>query len=159
MLTIDNLRIEEINEVLKIEKICFGENWLSTPFEREINKDECIYIVAKYNNKIVGYAGAWIIIDEIHVTIMAVLPEYRKNKIGQKLLKNLLIKGIEKGGKWATLEVKESNIPAQKLYEKFNFCIKGRRRKYYQQDQEDALIMWTEEINNKEYKDFLYNID
>lgn len=159
MLIIEKLKPEEINSVLEIEKICFGDNWTSTPFEREINKDECIYVVAKDSDKIIGYGGAWLIIDEVHITIMAVLPPYRKNKTGQKILQSLLKQGIEKGGKWSTLEVKESNIPAQKLYEKFGFSIKGRRKKYYQHDQEDAFIMWTEEIDTEQYKTFLDKIE
>lgn len=161
MIVIEKLDKKDINKVLEIEKICFGNGWIPTPFEREIDKEECIYLVAKDNNEdeIIAYGGAWVIVDEVHITIMGVLPDYRKNKIGQKILLNLLREGIKKGAKWATLEVKESNIPAQKLYQKFGFSIRGRRKKYYHQDGEDALIMWTEEINSKQYKNFLDTID
>lgn len=150
---------ENIEDVLKLEKICFGEGWTSTPFDKELSRSDCSYFIALDDGKLVGYSGSWTILEELHVTIMAVHPKYRKNKIGQMLLINLIKEGLKSGAKWVTLEVKASNIPAQKLYEKFGFSVKGRRKQYYQQDREDALIMWTEEIDLPEYNEKLMYIE
>ncbi|MFN8672626.1 MAG: ribosomal protein S18-alanine N-acetyltransferase [Candidatus Sericytochromatia bacterium] len=146
---------DHIDEVLEIEKTCFGAGWTSTPFKKELERKDCSYFIAKENEKILGYCGAWLIVEELHIIIISVLPQFRQKKIGQQLLIKLLEDGLKNGAKWSTLEVKASNIPAQRMYEKFGFSVKGVRKKYYQQDGEDALIMWTEEIDTKEYADFL----
>ncbi len=146
-------------EVLKLEKLCFGDKWTSTPFTSELERNDCSYFVAKDGTKLIGYCGCWLILEELHITIMAVHPDYRRKKIGQKLLVKQIYEALNNGAKWATLEVKASNNEAQKLYEKFGFTVKGRRKQYYQQDREDALIMWTEELDSSEYKERLKNIE
>lgn len=152
MLNIDRMKLTDISPVLKIERFCFGEGWTATPFTKELERNDCAYFVARLGNEIVGYSGCWQILEELHVTIMAVLPSCRRKKIGQKLLIALLREGISNGAKWATLEVKASNIEAQRLYQKFGFAVKGRRKQYYHQDGEDALIMWTEDIDDNYIK-------
>lgn len=159
MVSVIKMKAENIADVLKLEKACFGEGWTSTPFDRELDRSDCSYFVATDNDVIIGYGGSWTILEELHITIMAVHPTFRKNKIGQHLLVKLIKEGLNSGAKWVTLEVKATNIAAQKLYEKFGFSVKGRRKQYYQQDREDALIMWTEEIDNNEYKDLLTKIE
>lgn len=159
MLSIIKMGSNHIADVLILEKLCFGEGWTSTPFDKELNRNDCSYFIAMENGFIVGYSGSWTILEELHITIMAVHPRHRKNKIAQRLLINLIKEGLNSGAKWVTLEVKASNIPAQKLYEKFGFSVKGRRKQYYHQDKEDALIMWTEEIDTPEYNKRLLDIE
>ncbi len=159
MLSVVKMNYEDISDVLKLEKTCFGDGWTSTPFDKELKRNDCSYFVAKIENNIIGYSGSWTILEELHITIMAVHPDYRKNKIGQKLLINLIKEGLNSGAKWVTLEVKATNVAAQRMYEKFGFSVKGRRKQYYQQDREDALIMWTEEIDSSEYLNLLIKIE
>ena len=159
MISIVKMHYKDIVDVLKLEKVCFGEGWTSTPFDRELERNDCSYFVARLDNEIIGYSGSWTILEELHITIMAVHPNYRKNKVGQRLLINLIQDGIGSGAKWVTLEVKATNLPAQRMYEKFGFSVKGRRKQYYQQDREDALIMWTEEIDTNEYKELIKKIE
>jgi ribosomal-protein-alanine N-acetyltransferase len=159
MVSIIKMQSTHISDVLSLEKICFGEGWTSTPFDKELYRNDCSYFIAVENGFIVGYSGSWTILEELHITIMAVHPNHRKHKTGQKLLINLIKEGLDSGAKWVTLEVKASNIPAQKLYEKFGFSVKGRRKQYYHQDREDALIMWTEEIDTPEYSKRLLDIE
>lgn len=159
MITIEFMKQKDIDEVLKLEKVCFGLGWTPTPFERELGRDDCAYFVAKENNKIVGYSGYWLLLEELHVTIMGVNPECRRKKIGQILLIKLLREGIKNGAKWSTLEVKATNNSAIKLYQKFGFSVMGRRKHYYQQDGEDALIMWTDELINAPYQELLSSIE
>lgn len=159
MITIQPMSLEDVQGVMIVEKACFGEGWTSTPFEKEIERPDCYYFVAKDGDTVIGYSGGWLIVEELHVIIMGVKPTYRKHKIGQRLLINLLRAGIMNGAKWSTLEVKANNTPAQKMYEKFRYTVKGRRKQYYQQDKQDALIMWTEEIDTNEYNIHLDNIE
>lgn len=154
------MAMEDAESVLQLEKICFGEGWTPTPFDRELLRNDCSYFLAKDDtNNLIGYSGSWLILEEIHITIMAVHPFYRGKKIAQRLLVNLLHDGIKNGAKWATLEVKATNIEAQKLYEKFGFTVKGRRKNYYQQDRQDALIMWTDDLEADEYQERLKMIE
>lgn len=159
MIFIDPMYVDDIEAVSKIEIACFGEGWTPTPFKKELSRGDCAYFVAKEGSKIVGYSGTWLILEELHIIIIAVDPAFREKKIGQKLLINLLKDGIKNGAKWSTLEVKDSNIPAQRMYEKFGFDVKGVRKKYYHQDGADAFIMWTDEIDTPEYMDFLNSFD
>ncbi len=153
------MSIEDIPRTLELEKHCFGEGWTPTPFEKELLRTDCSYFIIKDGDKVVGYSGTWLILEELHLTIMAVHMGYRRKKLGQKLLLNLLRDGVVNGAKWCTLEVKANNFPAQRMYEKFGFVAKGLRKQYYHQDRQDAIIMWTEELDTPEYQDLLNKIE
>src|SRR5262249_26635486 len=101
---------------------------------------------------IVGFAGLWLMVDEAHVTTIALHPEFRGRGLGELLLVNLIDISYNIGAKWVTLEVRVSNYIAQNLYRKYGFREAGLRHRYYSDNQEDALIMWTEEINSPTYK-------
>jgi len=101
---------------------------------------------------IVGFAGLWLMVDEAHVTTIALHPEYRGRGLGELLLVTLIDIAYDIGAKWVTLEVRVSNYTAQNLYRKYGFREAGLRHRYYSDNQEDALIMWTEEINSSSYK-------
>ncbi len=159
MINIDRMTMEDVEQVLLLERTCFGEGWTSTPFDRELSREDCSYFLAKDNNTLIGYSGSWLILEELHVIIMAVHPDYRRKKIGQKLLIELINDGLKNNAKWVTLEVKVTNMEAQRLYEKFGFSVKGRRKNYYQQDRQDALIMWTDDIGTPEYQEKLAAIE
>lgn len=150
MITISEMTYEDIPIVSRIERICFGNKWTPTSFQKELENPNCFYFVAK-KDSIIGYTGYWLILEEVHITSVAVLPKYRRNKISQQLLLYLINHSLERQSKWITLEVKESNIPAIKLYEKFGFKVMGKRKNYYQKDNEDALIMWTDNIREENY--------
>jgi ribosomal-protein-alanine N-acetyltransferase len=96
--------------------------------------------------KIIGYAGMWLIVDEAHVTNVAILPAYRGKRLGEKLMSALLEHAKNRGAVRMTLEVRASNTVAQGLYSKFGFTSQGRRRNYYMDTKEDALIMWCEKL-------------
>ncbi len=102
---------------------------------------------------IIGFAGLWLMVDEAHITTIAVHPDYRHMGLGEFLLVNLIDIAYSIGAKWVTLEVRVSNYVAQNLYRKYGFREAGLRRRYYSDNQEDALIMWTDEINSPAYKE------
>jgi ribosomal-protein-alanine N-acetyltransferase len=101
---------------------------------------------------IVGFAGLWLMVDEAHVTTIAMHPNFRRRGLGEYMLASLIEIAYDIGAKWVTLEVRVTNYNAQNLYRKYGFHEAGLRHRYYSDNQEDALIMWTNEINSPEYK-------
>jgi ribosomal-protein-alanine N-acetyltransferase len=103
-------------------------------------------------NSIIGFAGLWLMLDEAHITTIAMHPDYRRQGLGEFMLTGLIDIAYDIGAKWVTLEVRMSNYVAQNLYHKYGFREAGIRHRYYSDNQEDALIMWTDEINTPSYK-------
>ncbi len=102
---------------------------------------------------IIGFAGLWLMVDEAHITTIAIHPDYRGKGLGEFELVSLIDIAYQIGAKWVTLEVRVSNYVAQNLYRKYGFREAGMRHRYYSDNQEDALIMWTEEISSPSYKE------
>jgi len=101
---------------------------------------------------IVGYAGIWVMTDEAHITTIASHPEVRGMGVGEFLLVALIHRGIEIGARWMTLEVRASNAVAQNLYRKYTFKEMGVRRRYYSDNGEDALVMWTDALDSESFQ-------
>ena len=97
---------------------------------------------------IVGYGGMWLMVDEAHITTFAIHPAWRRQHIGERLLLAFLDLAVDRGAHEATLEVRLSNLPARRLYEKYGFRPVGLRPRYYSDDNEDALIMTTEPLDD-----------
>ena len=142
-MTINDL--EEIKDILQIE---FDDFWNYNIFKSELENPNSKYIVAKVNNNIIGFAGIWKAVDDIHITNIVTKKNYRNHGIAKKMLKSLIeIAKKEKQIAEITLEVNANNIPAKKLYEKFGFNVVGLRKKYYN-NTEDAIIM-TKNLRKK----------
>ncbi|MCC5912276.1 MAG: ribosomal protein S18-alanine N-acetyltransferase [Clostridiaceae bacterium] len=142
---IRKMKATDIKDVLVVENACFSTPWTKNAFEMEIKKNKlAIYLVATIEDKVVGYGGMWLVVDEAHITNVAVHPEYQGKKIGEAIVKGLTREAEEKGSERMTLEVRKSNIPAQNLYKKIQFIMCGIRPSYYSDNGEDALIMWKE---------------
>ena len=147
-INIEKMTKEDIEDVISIEAEAYGEHhWSKEAFYSELSNNLAKYFVAKtVDNKLIGFAGYWGIIDEAHVTTIAVDPDYRRQYVGEVLLVTMLQGCYKEMFKYLTLEVRESNLPAIKLYEKYGFKSFGVRKGYYQDNNENALIMWTENI-------------
>lgn len=139
------LKKEYIYDIYYISTLCFPKPWLPETFEKEYNNDIARYIVAISDNKVIGYAGVWFVVDEGHITNIAVHPDYRRYHVGSSILKKLIDLCKNDNITSMMLEVRKSNIPAQKLYTNFGFCCEGIRKKYYD-NIEDALIMWKRDL-------------
>jgi ribosomal-protein-alanine N-acetyltransferase len=138
------MREEDIDQVLEIEHASFTTPWSREAFYNELNMNKfAVYIVLEIDKKVVGYCGVWVVIDEAHVTNIAILPEYRGRKLGEALMQNLFDVAKMMGAKSMTLEVRVTNYVAQSLYRKFGFQKGGLRKNYYTDNQEDALVMWV----------------
>lgn len=138
----------EVDDVLKIEEQAYGDHhWSKDSFYGELSNDLAHYYSAfDLNNNLIGYAGCWQVLDETHITTLAVKPEFRRKKVGEALLQRILEDCYNNEIKYITLEVRVSNAAAIGLYEKYGFKSLGTRKGYYQNNNEDALIMWTENI-------------
>ncbi|NLN42172.1 MAG: ribosomal protein S18-alanine N-acetyltransferase [Clostridiales bacterium] len=137
------MKVEDIDEVLSIEKLCFSTPWSREAFRAEIERNHCArYVVAELEGKVIGYGGMWIILDEAHITNIAVHPDYRGKGVGEALMKALIGTASRLRVDGMTLEVRVSNVIAQNLYKKLGFVSVGVRKGYYGDNGEDALIMW-----------------
>lgn len=160
-ISITPMQKSEIDKVLEIDEKAYGEHhWSKDSFYGELsNKLAHYYCAYDSAGTLVGYAGAWRIIDEAHITTIAVTPEFRRKNIAEGLFCQLLKDCYENEIKYITLEVRISNTPAIKLYEKYGLKSLGTRKGYYQNNNEDALIMWTENIFWDKFKlQYLENI-
>lgn len=158
IITIEQMTEAHLPEVMSIEREVFMPGWSEETFRNDLRNPSTLYLVLKLNDQIVAYAGMWLIIDEAHITNVAVKPAYRGRKFAQRLIHRLLSIARERGCVKAMLEVRVSNTPAQKLYEKFGFRPVATRPRYYD-NVEDALIMWLEGLDTPEYGEVLQSIE
>lgn len=144
MLLIREMEIIDIESIYEIEKEAFADPWSKSALIDELNNENALYYVALLDNEVKAYIGMWKIFDEGHITNIAVKKENRRFKIGQQLLEKLIEKGNELGIRSYTLEVRESNISALNMYLKAGFNIAGKRKNFYSNPLEDAIIMWLD---------------
>jgi [ribosomal protein S18]-alanine N-acetyltransferase len=133
---------DHLLQVYEIECVSFHSPWSIDALNQELLNPTARYVVAIKDKKVIGFGGMWLILDEAHITNIAVHPAYRNLKIGSLILESLIQIGEEEGILSMTLEVRVSNINAQRLYGKYNFIVAGRRKAFYQDNKEDCLIMW-----------------
>lgn len=158
MILIEPMQVSDLPEVMRIEREVFRPGWSEQTFLQDLRNPSALYLVLRWQGKIVGYAGMWLVVDEAHITNVAVLPDYRGKGFAKRLIVRLLHLARERGMVRATLEVRVSNTPAQRLYEKFGFRPVAIRKHYYD-DGEDALIMWLETLGDPEYTEVLKRIE
>ena len=151
---IEKMSVDDIEQVIQIEEEAYGDHhWSKSAFYDEMSNNLAKYYVAKTaTGELVGYAGTWHIIDEGHITTIAVKNNYKRNHIGEAIIIKILEDCYKEGIKYLTLEVRVSNAPAIGLYTKYGFNSLGTRKGYYQNNNEDALIMWTENIFYDKFK-------
>jgi [ribosomal protein S18]-alanine N-acetyltransferase len=145
------LSIEHLAALVEIDRRCFGGHWSIETYQRELVSPNAHFIGRFERDELVGMGCFWAILDEAHITLMSVLPEYRGQGWGQDLLVGLLARAVSIGMHHATLEVRASNDAAVGLYEKMGFETLGRRKKYYQNPEEDALIMWCRGLQQPDF--------
>jgi len=150
-LRIRPMTFDDLPAVHLIERASFTTPWPPHAYRQELATNRLAhYLVAVRQGEIVAYGGVWVMVDEAHVTTFAVHPRYRRQGIGERLLLALLDLSIERHAREATLEVRLSNLPARRLYEKYGFRPVGIRPRYYSDNGEDGLIMTTEPLVDPE---------
>jgi ribosomal-protein-alanine N-acetyltransferase len=154
------MRRRHLRSVLRIESQVYPRPWSLSLFMSELAlRSTRAYYVARVDGAVVGYAGLMMTGDDGHVTTIAVDPAWQRSKIGSRLLLALAREGIRRGAENLTLEVRVSNQSAQAMYRMFGFRPAGVRKGYYVETNEDALVMWADDVHTDEYAERLAKIE
>jgi ribosomal-protein-alanine N-acetyltransferase len=148
------LTSEDLSAILELDQACFGGLWTLEGYQRELDSpnSDLLGIFAPHSSKkLLGMGCFWSILEEAHITIVAVHPQYHRQGLGQALVYALLKTASDRNLERATLEVRASNQAAISLYQKFGFKTAGRRRHYYQDNGEDALILWLSDLQDPSF--------
>lgn len=150
------MTVADLPAVHAIERASFAVPWPADAYRNELATNRLAsYVIARAGDAIVGFAGLWVMVDEAHVTTFAVDPRWRRRGVGERLLLALIDIAVARRAREATLEVRLSNMPARRLYEKYGFRPVGIRPRYYSDNGEDALIMTTEPLDSTAVRDRL----
>ncbi|MDQ3646498.1 MAG: ribosomal protein S18-alanine N-acetyltransferase [Actinomycetota bacterium] len=153
------MRRRHLRKVLAIEGRVYPRPWSPSLFLAEMGqRSNRSYLVAKHEGEVVGYAGMMYMVDEAHVTNIAVDPDFHSLKIGTRLLLAIVTEAMARGTRVLSLEVRTSNSVAQAMYAKFGFSVVGMRKGYYIETNEDALVMTVEDALSNDYRERLAGI-
>jgi [ribosomal protein S18]-alanine N-acetyltransferase len=155
MLSLRIATIEDADRLVDLDRLCFGKLWSRDQYLREIESPNSDIVLLLRGDQLIAYGCVWAIVDEAHITILGTHPDHLRKGYARQVLKELLRLAIAREMKRATLEVKESNAAAIALYGAFGFEEAGRRKKYYSDTQEDALILWTGGLQDGKYQHLL----
>lgn len=149
---IRGMTLDDLPAVLSIDQQSFPVPWSERTYRFELTQNKASNLlvaesITVHNPVVIGYIGYWLIVDEMHISTLAVGPAFRKQGVGDRLLATALAKGRREGAVMATLEVRKSNVAAIQLYQKYGFQLVGERKGYYRDNHEDALIMTAEPIS------------
>lgn len=163
---------ENLPAILELDRLCFGGLWTSEGYQRELDSD-CSDLLGLFlcpltssgagilpaspypHPRLIGIGCLWAILEEAHITILGIHPEYRKYGLGQAMLVGLMTSALGRKLERATLEVRVSNVAAISLYEKYGFKKAGCRKGYYQDTGEDGLILWRGGLHHREFPEIL----
>jgi ribosomal-protein-alanine N-acetyltransferase len=143
---------EKLPEIVELDQLCLGGLWTLDGYQRELDNPKTGFLSLTSRTKptdapeLIGCGCFWSILEEAHITLLMIHPDYRGRGLGNLLLYSLLKQAVTQGLERATLEVKDSNTKAIHLYKKFGFKLAGKRKKYYQKTGEDALIFWRNDL-------------
>jgi len=144
-LTYEPMRLTDLEMVVAIEQVCFGGYWSRQILQEEIQQPAQRLWTLRYQGEVIAYSGLWRVLEEAHLTTLAVAPQWRRQHLGELLLWLALDRCQRENAHWLTLEVRPSNQVALQLYQKYQLVEIGRRKRYYP-DGEDALVMWCPQL-------------
>lgn len=143
-IVIRKMELADVNQVLEVERQSFETAWTTDIFYQEIADNEFAhYFVIESDGEIIGYVGTWVVFEEAQITNIAIKPDYRGRKLGERLFVFTIQQVIRHGATRLSLEVRTSNIIAQRMYRKFGLVPGGIRKNYYTDNNEDAIVMWV----------------
>lgn len=144
---IRDMYLSDLDRIMEIESRSFPTPWSRNAFQSELVENTFAnYLVLDFHGTVVAYGGMWVILDEAHITNVAVHPDYRGHHLGELMMQGLIERAKRLNARRITLEVRRGNIIAQNLYKKLGFVQLGVRRGYYTDTHEDAFIMWKDPI-------------
>ena len=141
---ITTMNATHVSQVAELEKLCFSDPWSEKSVASELNNPLSLWLVAQEGERLAGYVGSQTVLDETDMMNIAVHPDYRRCGVARQLVEELVADLKRRGSRCLTLEVRASNDPARKLYEKLGFQQIGLRKNYYRNPREDALILRKE---------------
>lgn len=150
--SVEPMRRSDVPTVSAIERRCYATPWHENAYYTELANRSACYFVARYEGKVIGYSGMWVIMDEAHITTIAVDPDHQGKKVGERLLFAMVEEAILRCASRATLEVREHNYVAQNLYRKYGFREAALRKNYYTDNQENAIVMWVDDMRELKYR-------
>jgi ribosomal-protein-alanine N-acetyltransferase len=139
--TIQRMTQDDLDEVFRLESLCFSDPWSKSSFEHELSNRFSVPLVVKSSTSMLGYACLWHVYDQMEIADIAVSPDFREKGIGSMILRWVLEEARRRGCSNVILSVRESNRAALSLYRKFGFVELDRRKRYYRLPDEDAIIM------------------
>jgi [ribosomal protein S18]-alanine N-acetyltransferase len=151
MLTLRYMRVEDVPIVAALDKQSFANPWSERSYQFEVVENQAAHMVvleAPTLGGVIGFAGAWVIETEVHISTFAVSPDQRGRGYGEAILAGLLARAMALGATYAVLEVRVSNVSALGLYGKYEFEVVHRRKNYYRDNNEDAFVMGIEALND-----------
>lgn len=153
------MRRRHLRSVLRIEARNSPKGWSLGLFMSELSfRDARAYLVAKHDNRVIGFAGLLFAAEDGHVTTVSVDSDWQQHRVGTRLMLVLAERALERGVEALTLEVRPSNAAAVALYQRFGFAPVGVRKDYYRETNEDALVMWATDVQGADYRDRLAEI-
>jgi ribosomal-protein-alanine N-acetyltransferase len=155
-LQIEPMTQADVPSVLRIEREAFPTQWPADAFYNELATNKLAhYFVGRAEGAVVAYGGIWAILEDAHVTTIAVDARFRGRGFGEAMLLRLIDEAVSHGASWMTLEVRESNTVAQSLYRKYGFTTVTSRKAYYSDNNESALVMWAGNLKSELYRNRL----
>jgi ribosomal-protein-alanine N-acetyltransferase len=151
--SIRKMTVDDVPAAAALDRISFSLPWPERSFHFEVSNNPASRCwVAEVDGRIVGMIVAWLFVDEVHIATLATHPDFRRQGIAQELLKHTLRYTYDEGAVSSFLEVRESNLAAQAMYRKFGYENTGRRKRYYKDNDEDAILMTLESLNVEKLK-------
>ncbi len=143
------MTVADIEQILAIEALSFPTPWSRFAFISELTQNTyAYYMVAEVDDTVAAYAGVWVVLEEGHITNVAVHPSFRGRGLGKRMMLSIMGRAKAHGAERVTLEVRASNDVAHELYTKLGFVDRGLRKGYYTDTKEDAIIMWKDSLDD-----------
>jgi ribosomal-protein-alanine N-acetyltransferase len=147
-LLIRRMTLDDLPTVVALDQMSFSLPWPERSFRFELADNAASRCwVAEVDGRVVAMLVGWLLVDEMHIATIATHPDYRRQGIGRKLLSYALMRALDEGARSSFLEVRESNLAAQEMYHHFGYHATGRRRRYYKDNDEDAILMTLESLS------------
>lgn len=147
-LLIRRMTLDDIPTVVALDQISFSLPWPERSFRFEVAENAAARCwVAEVDGRVIAMLVGWLLVDEIHIATIATHPDYRRQGIGRQLLSHALSRALDEGAQSSFLEVRESNLAAQEMYRQFGYQATGRRKRYYRDNDEDAILMTLESLS------------
>ncbi len=151
---IRRMTLDDLQVVVQLDQMSFSLPWPERSFRFELNDNVASRCwVAEVDERVVAMLVGWMLVDEIHIATIATHPDFRRQGIGRKLLSHALVRAMEEGAQSSFLEVRESNLAAQEMYRQFGYEATGRRKRYYKDNDEDAILMTLKSLRKDQLLD------